>query len=290
MDGRVVFSEEVEWDPYHQTNPQYHWDGIMESLEHAAAHLPRVDAIGGSAAGVYVNNEVRFSSLFRGITGELFEKRVRNIFLDLKHAWHDVPFEVTNDGIVTALLGSMATGKSVLGIALGTSTAGGYVENGHITPWLDEIAFVPLDYRLAAPLDEWSKDYGCFVQYLSQQAVGRLLEPANISFPTSMSLPKRLKLLQSLMQTGDARATDVYQTMGAYLGYAVAHLHSVYSFENVLVLGRVTSGRGGAILLDTARKVLHADFPDLAAIELSMPSEREKRHGQAIAAASLPPT
>jgi hypothetical protein len=51
-------SEELEWDPYHQADPQYHWDGIMDSLRHAASHLPRVDAIGGSAAGVYVDNRV----------------------------------------------------------------------------------------------------------------------------------------------------------------------------------------------------------------------------------------
>ena len=54
IDGRVVWSEEIEWDPYHQPDPQYHWDGIMDSLQRAASHLPHVDAIGGSAAGVYV--------------------------------------------------------------------------------------------------------------------------------------------------------------------------------------------------------------------------------------------
>ena len=67
IDGRVVWSEEIEWDPYHQPDPQYHWDGIMDSLRRAAAHLPHVDAIGGSAAGVYVDNQVRFASLFRGV-------------------------------------------------------------------------------------------------------------------------------------------------------------------------------------------------------------------------------
>ena len=36
--------------------------GVHDSLKRAAAHLPRVDAIGGSAAGVYVNNEVRAAS------------------------------------------------------------------------------------------------------------------------------------------------------------------------------------------------------------------------------------
>jgi predicted NBD/HSP70 family sugar kinase len=291
IDGRVVFSEETAWDPYHQTDPQYHWDGIMDSLRHAAQHLPRVDAIGGSAAGVYLNNTVRFSSLFRGIEGDLFEKRVRNIFLDIKHAWHDVPFEVTNDGVVTALCASMSygTGSGVLGIALGTSTAGGYVARGsQITPWLDEIAFAPIDYRSDAPIDEWSGDNGCLVQYLSQQAVGRLLGPANVQVPASMSLPKRLEHLQALMRVSDPRAPDVYQTIGTYLGYTIAHLSNAYTFDRVLVLGRVTSGPGGSILVDTARDVLRTEFPDLAGIVLSMPDEKDRRLGQAVAAASLP--
>jgi len=291
VDGRVVWSEETEWDPYHQTDPQYHWDGIMDSLRRAAEHLPHVDAIGGSAAGVYVGNQVRFASLFRGIGPDVFEKRVRNMFIDLKRAWNGVPFDVVNDGDVTALLGSMSLPHgAVLGIALGTSTAGGYVtDDGRITPWLNEIAFVPIDYRADAPRDEWSGDRGCVVQYLSQQAVGRLLAPAQIDVPPTMSLPARLKHLQALMQAGDPRAVDVYLTLGAYLGYALAHLASVYDFGHVLLLGRVTSGPGGAIMIDTALDVLRADFPELAPrIDLSMPGEKEKRHGQAIAAASLP--
>lgn len=292
VDGRVVWSEEVEWDPYHQPDPQYHWDGIMDSLRKAAAHLPRVDAIGGSAAGVYVDNTVRFSSLFRGVPPEVFSRRVKDIFLELRRAWNGVPFEVVNDGDVTALLGSMSIhdGGSVLGIALGTSTAGGYVTgDGRVTPWLNEIAFVPVDYRPDAPRDEWSGDYGCCVQYLSQQAVGRLLAPAGIELPSSLPLPARLKELQALMAAGDARAKDVYLTLGTYLGYGLAHLANAYDFRHVLVLGRVTSGPGGAIILDAAREALRADFPELAArIDLQMPGEKDKRHGQAIAAASLP--
>src|SRR5690606_21041992 len=146
IDGQVVFSEETVWDPYHQPDPQYHYDGIMDSLTRAAAHLPRVDAIGGSAAGVYVNNRVKAGSLFRGVPPDLFESRVKDLFLEIRRAWNDVPLEVVNDGEVTALAGSMALGvNSILGIALGTSTAAGYVTaDGTITSWLDELAFVPV--------------------------------------------------------------------------------------------------------------------------------------------------
>src|SRR5436190_7315650 len=93
IDGNAVFSEEVEWNPGPQTDPQWHFDQIMDSLKRAAAHLPRVDAIGGSAAGVYVNNRVKVASLFRGVPPELFDRRVKNLFLELKKAWRNIPFE-----------------------------------------------------------------------------------------------------------------------------------------------------------------------------------------------------
>jgi hypothetical protein len=128
IDGRVVFSEETVWDPYPAADPRYHFDGIMDSLKKAAAHLPRVDAIGGSAAGVYVNNRVKTASLFRAVPPDAFARHVRDMFLDIRKAWNNVPLEVVNDGEVTALAGAMSLGENaVLGLALGTSTAGGYV-------------------------------------------------------------------------------------------------------------------------------------------------------------------
>ncbi len=291
IDGEVVWSEEVEWDPYPQGDPGYHLRGIEESLQRAAAHLPRVDAIGGCAAGVYVNGQVKVASLFRGVPRDRFEGEVKDLFLEIRRRWHDLPFEVVNDGEVTALAGSMALhDNAVLGIALGTSTAAGYVTpEGNITSWLNELAFVPVDFHPQAPRDEWSGDRGCGVQYLSQQAVGRLLAPAGIAVDDALPLPERLKVVQGLMAEGDARAARIYQTLGTYLGYAVAHFAGYYPIRHVLVLGRVTSGAGGTILRDTAAEVLRVDFPELAqTIRFHMPDEKNKRHGQAIAAASLP--
>ncbi|HTH01114.1 MAG TPA: hypothetical protein VL882_12675 [Vicinamibacterales bacterium] len=291
IDGTVVFSEETVWDPYYKPDPQYHFDGIMDSLSKAAAHLPRVDAIGGSAAGVYVNNHVKVGSLFRGVPDDVFNARVRDLFLDIQRAWHGVPFEVVNDGEVTALAGSMSLGEnSILGIAFGTSTAAGYVTpDGNITSWLNELAFVPIDYSRAAPADEWSGDYGVGSQYFSQQCVGRLMTVAGIESPPDMPLPERLKQVQTLMLDGDARARKIYETIGTYLGYGVAHFAAFYEIRNVLVLGRVTSGPGGDDIVAEARRVLEIEFPDLATrIRFHVPGEHDKRHGQAIAAASLP--
>ncbi|HVM48599.1 MAG TPA: hypothetical protein VMU04_11260 [Candidatus Acidoferrum sp.] len=291
VDGEVVFSDETVWDPYFQPDPQYHYDGIMDSLKKAAAHLPRVDAIGGSAAGVYVNNRVKVASLFRGVPPEVFHRRVRDLFLDIRKAWNNVPLEVVNDGEVTALAGSMSLGKnSILGISLGTSTAGGYVNaEGNITSWINELAFVPVDLNPAAATDEWSGDYGCDVQYFSQQCVGRLLAPAGIEVDAKLGLPEKLKQVQKLMDQDDYRARKIYETIGTYLGYAVANFSDFYELENVLILGRVTSGPGGDIIIAGARQVLKAEFPELTRrIAFHIPSEKDKRHGQAVAAASLP--
>jgi predicted NBD/HSP70 family sugar kinase len=291
MDGKVVFSEETVWDPYFQPDPQYHFDGIMDSLKKAAAHLPRVDAIGGSAAGVYVNNRVKVASLFRGVPPEVFNRRVKDLFLEVRKAWNNIPLEVVNDGEVTALAGSMSLGKNrILGISLGTSTAGGYVNaEGNITSWINELAFVPVDYNPHAPADEWSGDRGCCVQYFSQQCVGRLLQPAGIELDPKLSLPEKLKAVQKLMDQGDYRARKIYETIGTYLGYAVAHFTDFYDLENLLILGRVTSGPGGDLILAGAKAVLQAEFPELTGkIQFHIPDEKEKRHGQAVAAASLP--
>lgn len=289
-DGECLFSEEIIWNPIPQKDPRWHFDEIMDSLKRAASYLPRVDAIGGSSAGVYVNNRVKVASLFRGVPPEDFERSVKNIFLELQRSWNHIPFEVANDGEVTALAGSMSLGvNSVLGLAMGTSTAGGYVTaDGNITSWLNELAFTPLDYSKHA-VDEWSGDYGCGAQYLSQQAVGRLLAPAGIDLPATLGLAEKLKEVQKLMDKGDDRAARVYQTIGVFLGYALAHYANFYDIQNVLILGRVTSGPGGDIILNNAREVLRADFPELhRQIQFHIPNEKDKRHGQAVAAATLP--
>ncbi len=289
IDGKVVFTEEIPWDPYFQSDPNYHLDGVRHSLQRAAEHLPRVDAIGGSAAGCYVNNEVRAASLFRGVNDEDFAKHVRGMFSTLRAEWNNVPFAVVNDGEVTALAGSMSLGKnSVLGISMGTSLASGYVDpEGRITSWLNELAFAPLDYRDDAPRDEWSGDLGCGVQYFSQQGVARLAKAAGIMLPETMPLAERLIEVQSLMKSGSEQARKIYETIGTCLGYALPHYADFMTLENVLILGRVTTGAGGDLMLEQARNVLQAEFPEHTHLQISMPDEQMKRHGQAVAAASL---
>jgi predicted NBD/HSP70 family sugar kinase len=289
VDGEAIFTEESPWDPKSQPNPEYHYHHISAALHRAAAHLPRVDVIGGSSAGVIVDNEIRVASLLRAIPKKDFSKAA-GIFKRIQKEWN-VPVMVMNDGDVTALAGALSLRKKgMLGIAMGSSEAAGFMDKqGRILGWLNELAFAPVDYNPAAAADEWSGDKGVGALYFSQQAVNKLLPAAKISLPEKMGLPERLKEVQALMAKGDLRAAKIYETIGVYLGYAMAHYADFYDFRDALILGRVTTGRGGDIVLGQAREVLNSEFPAVAKkIALHVPDEKSRRVGQAVAAASLP--
>ncbi len=291
VDGEAVFSNETVWDPKSQSNPDYHYHHVQSALHLAAAHMPRVDCIGVSAAGIYIDNRVRVASLFRGIPKDLFEEKVADMFVRIGQEW-GVPILVANDGDVAALAGSMSLeDNAVLGIALGSSEAGGYVnEEGNITGWLNELAFVPIDFSEQAPVEEWSGDRGCGATYLSQQAVFRLCPQVGIELDTSAPLADQLKQYQNLLEAGDAKARQIMETIGVYFGYAVAYYANFYEARHVMIMGRVTSGSGGPIILEKATEVLKTEFPELAEkIQLHLPEEEKARRvGQAFAAATLP--
>jgi predicted NBD/HSP70 family sugar kinase len=289
IDSNPVFTEEIPWDPKNQPNPEYHYHHISAALHRAAAHLPRVDAIGGSSAGIIVDNEIRVASLLRAVPRKLFPKAA-GIFKRIQKEWN-VPVVVMNDGDVTALAGALSLGsQGMLGIAMGSSEAAGFMDRrGRVPGWLNELAFAPVDYNPKAAADEWSGDRGVGVMYFSQQAVNKLLPTAKIKLPEKMGLPERLKEVQSLAAKGDVRAVTIYETVGVYLGYGLAHYADFYDFHHALILGRVTTGTGGDIVLGKAREVLRGEFPELAAkMQLHVPDEKSRRIGQAVAAASLP--
>jgi predicted NBD/HSP70 family sugar kinase len=290
LDGEAIWAEEFPWDPKTQTDPSYHRERINAGLKEAASHLPRVDAIGGSAAGVWINDRVLVASLFRGIPRDIFDAEVKDLFVNIGQEW-GVPLTIVNDGEVTALAGSMElNANAVLGIAMGTSEAAGYVtREGNITGWLNELAFAPIDYSPAAPVDEWSGDRGCGVQYFNQTGVVRAAEAAGIAFAEGLGLPEKLVVCQDLMKQGDERLVQVYETVGVWFGYALAHYADFYDMDHVLVLGRATTGEGGKLIVELARRVLEAEFPDLAGrVQLHLPDESSRRVGQSVAAASLP--
>ena len=292
IDGESVYSEEVVWFPKTNSDPDYHYQGILDAMKTAASKMPRVDAIGISSAGVYIDNRIMVASLFLKVNEEDFDKKVKNMYLDVaKEIGENIPVEVANDGDVTALAGAMdLDDDSVLGIAMGTSEAGGYVDpQGNITGWLNELAFVPVDFCEEAMVDEWSGDYGCGVKYFSQDGVIKVAPWAGIELDENLSPAEKLKVVQGLMENGDERASDIYDTIGAYFGYAIAYYSEFYDIKHVLIMGRVTSGQGGQILLERAQEVLDKEFPEFSKkIKLHIPDEKSRRVGQSVAAASLP--
>lgn len=291
IDGEAVYSEEVVWHPKLQSDPDYHYNEILAAMKSAAAHMPRVDAIGVSSAGVFINNRAMIASLFIKVPEELFDRKVKDIYLRVAKEFGDVPLQVANDGDVTALAGAMdLDADKVLGIAMGTSEAAGYVDSeGNITGWLNELAFVPVDLAPGAMADEWSGDIGCGVKYFSQDAVIKLAAPAGIMLDEELLPADKLKEVQKLLEKGDRRAAAIFESIGCYLGYAIAYYAEFYEIAHILVLGRVTSGRGGEIITARAEDVLKAEFPQLyQSIRIHLPDESGRRVGQSIAAASLP--
>jgi predicted NBD/HSP70 family sugar kinase len=289
VDGKVIYSEEVVWEPRKHDDPDYHYREVLEAIHTAAEKLPRVDAIGGSSAGIYIHNRPMVASLFRKIPPDRYGE-VKTIFSRIREEM-EVPLEIINDGDVTALAGSMSLGDNgILGIAMGSSEAAGYVDtNGHILGWLNELAFAPIDYSPQAPTDEWSGDRGCGASYFSQQSVFRLAPLTGITIPQDLTDADRLKYVQEKLEANHDGAIKIWQTMGVYLGYGVAHYADFYDIKHVLILGRCTSGIGGDLILEGAKKVLETEFPDLdQKIHIRLPDEKSRRVGQSIAAASLP--
>ena len=290
IDGETVYSEEVVWFPKLQSDPQYHFDGIVQAFKTAAAKMPRVDAIGVSSAGVFVGNRPMVASLFLKVPRERRDE-VKTIYERAAKEIGDVPLRVANDGDVTALAGAMSLGSgAVMGLAMGTSEATGYVnEEGKLLGWLNELAFAPVDLNEQALQDEWSLDIGVGCKYFSQDAVIKLAPAAGIALSEALSPAEKLKEVQKLAEEGKASALAIFRSIGAYLAHTLALYVLVYPMRTLLVLGRVASGVGGETLVAECRRILREEYPALfERIRVMLPDEKTRRVGQSVAAASLP--
>ncbi len=290
IDGQTVYSEEVLWLPKENSNPEYHFQGILESFRAAASKMPRVDAIGVSSAGIYIENKTKVASLFLQVEEKDFHDKVEDIYIRAAKEIGNVPLEVANDGDVTALAGAMSLQDTdILGIAMGTSQAVGYVDgSGSITGKINELAFAPVDLSPEGPIDEWSGDRGVGCKYFSQDAVIRLAHMVGVDLSRETSLASKLKRVQQLMEEGDSRAESIFNTIGCYLGHTIPLYARFYSLKHLLILGRVTSGLGGEIILTRAKAVIDEEYPEFSHVNIQLPDENTRRVGQSIAAASLP--
>lgn len=290
IDGESVYSEEVVWFPKITEDPEYHFNEIVTAFKTAASKMPRVDAIGVSSAGTFVGNSPMVASLFIKVPRERREE-VKSIYDRAGKEIGDVPLVVANDGDVTALAGFMSTGSGdILGIAMGTSEAVGYVnDEGNVLGWINELAFAPVDLSPEAMQDEWSTDFGVGCKYFSQDAVIKLAPRANIELDPELSPAEKLKVVQELANNGDEGALDIYRSIGVYLAHTLVLYSSFYEIKTLMVLGRVASGDGGDLLISECNRVLAEEYPELAAqITVKLPDEKMRRVGQSVAAASLP--
>ncbi len=290
IDGKPVYSEEVVWYPKVTEDPTYHFNEIVTAFKTAASKMPRVDAIGVSSAGTFVGNSPMVASLFIKVPSDRREE-VKSIYDRAGAEIGDVPLVVANDGDVTALAGFMSTGRGdILGIAMGTSEAVGYVNtDGNVLGWINELAFAPVDLSEKAMQDEWSTDFGVGCKYFSQDAVIKLAPAANIILDPENTPAEKLKVVQALANEGNEDALDIYRSIGCYLAHTLVLYSNFYEIETLLVLGRVASGDGGDLLISECNRILEEEYPELASkINVTLPDEKMRRVGQSVAAASLP--
>jgi len=304
-DNSVLKSMETEWDVTNP-DPQYHWDMILKAMKDAAAELPKVEAIGGSATGtVGANNEATWCDIFPNVPPDVYKAKVVDIFQRLAKEFGDVPLRVINDGEVTALAAIMKIGAgNVLGISMGSSEGGGYAnKDGNLMGWINEMCYMQLDLNPEAPTDPWQPHTGISHMYLGQRAATRLAVKGGVDVPEDMKCwhpnmntmkhephAQCLKRIQAAMKdpASEPQCRKIYETIGVYLGYAIAMYCEHYTIDHIMILGRVSTGTGGEVMLGKAREVLRKEFPLLQNIQFHTPDEHFKRVGQCIAAAALP--
>ena len=290
IDGECVYSEEVVWFPKLNPDPNYQYNEILTAFRTAASKMPRVDAIGVSSAGTFIGNAPMISSIFYKVPRDRWDE-VKTCFDRAAAEIGDVPIVVANDGDVSALAGAMGLNTgNIMGLAMGTSEAVGYVDaDKNVKGWITELAFAPVDLSEDAMQDEWSTDFGVGCKYFSQDAVIKLAPRAGIDLDMELSPAEKLKVVQALMAQDDPRAAKVFRDIGVYLAHTVVLYSHFYDIEHLMLMGRVMSGKGGDIILETCSAVLKEEYPELARkCEVMLPDEKTRRVGQAVAAASLP--
>ena len=159
----------------------------------------------------------------------------------------------------------------------------------NVRGWISELAFAPVDLSEDAMQDEWSTDFGVGCKYFSQDAVIKLAPRNGIELDPELSPAEKLKVVQKLMAEDDLRAADIYHDIGVYLAYTVVLYSHFYDIEHLMLMGRVMSGKGGDLILNTCNSILAEEYPELAKkCEVMLPDEKTRRVGQSVAAASLP--
>merc|ERR1712054_330052 len=287
----------------------YHFDMIVGAMKLGKEALPQVDAIGGSATGtVSANNETTWCDIFPNVPPAVYKEKVVDIFVRIaKDLAGDVPLKVINDGEVTALAAYKKIKQgNIMGISMGSSEGGGYANaDGNLLGWINEMCYIRLDLNPDAPTDPWTKGAhrGVSHMYLGQRGATKLAAKAGVKVPENLVYPhpdmctithenhaQCLKLIQKAMAdpAQEPEVRKLYETVGVYLGYGLAQYSEFYKIDHCMILGRVSKGAGGDLMLDVAKKVLETEFPEYAGIQFHTADDHFKAVGQCIAAAALP--
>lgn len=280
VDGKEVFSEREPWLPKENSDPEYHYNKVLGIVKRAAAHLHKVDAIGISSAGMILENEIKVSSLYMSVSKADYPT-ARQLLRRVAENFPTAVMDSANDGDVAAFAGAVSLGESnMIGLSLGTSLAGGALKQGRLNGWINELAFVPVDLNPAAAVDEWSGDYGCGVNYLSQDCVIRLAERSGYTFDKSFTISEKMRNFAA--NASQKQKTDVFECIGMYLASAALTYEKLYKINNQLVMGGVIAA-GGTIIVATAQKIIDNYNKD---IKIFVPTGSNL--GQSVAAAGLP--
>lgn len=284
QDGKVLYSSEILWSPKTARDPSYHESFIRSVLKEAASYLPRVDAVGVSTSGVVEEEELIYPSLFTLCSDKDKKEGIRVLLKELSHElFPNANFSLINDGDASALGASFLYDKdSVLGLSLGTSLAGGYVKDGFLYPYLNELSKVPVNFGSFAKNHYQLGIKGSASEYLSQKGIIALAEDRGIELKGT--LPEKLLMVQVLAEQGNNEVLQAYRTFGKRLGSCVLYFSLFLDFSSVFLLGRVLSGKGGETLLKSANEYLASKGNNLI---LFSADERFKRLGQAYVAACL---
>ena len=133
-------------------------------------------------------------------------------------------------------LGACKGFDNVVGITLGTGIGGGLIFNGK--PFrgnggsAGEIGHVCVEPN---GVSCGCGSHGCVEQYASGTAIARMAREAGLVAATSVDV-------FDLGKSGDKKALDVFTSMGAYLGIAIAGLVNVLNPDMIVVCGGVTAG------------------------------------------------
>lgn len=289
IDGESVHSVRIPWEPKTCKDPAYHYQKITDALKEAAGKLPRVDSVGISSAGVFIDNRAMISSLFLGLSKADFEESGKDMFINACKTLGNIPVTVANDGDVSAMIGALQLGDNgILGTSMGSSQAGGYVDKtGHITGWLNELAFVPVACGTSAAFDDWSGDFGTGSQYFSIDAMVRLAPLAGIALSDKLTQAEKAQEIQKLAEQGHQSALSIFETIGCYLGHTIPlYKHFYEDMKHIILLGGVLNGKGGEVIAETCKHILAAEYPECT-VQICLPDEKQRGLGQSVAAAMI---